>query len=80
MIKHIVDLSLHNEDIEWSIAHYYIQMSIIRVQYGSNLIDRKYQRNITEYKAYGIPFNHYAYGCFVSVSDAIVEAKFRFNI
>ncbi|MEB9549523.1 GH25 family lysozyme [Bacillus cereus] len=75
MERKIVDLSHHNEDIDWSIAHQYIEMAIIRVQYGSNLIDRKYQRNITGCKAYGIPFGHYAYGCFVSVSDAIVEAK-----
>ncbi|EJQ43667.1 hypothetical protein IEQ_04995 [Bacillus cereus BAG6X1-2] len=75
MKKTIVDLSHHNEDIDWSVAHQYIKMTIILVQYGSNLIDRKYQRNITGCKAYGIPFGHYAYGCFVSVSDAIVEAK-----
>ena len=26
-------------------------------------------------KEYGVPFGHYAYGCYVSVQDAIVEAN-----
>ncbi|MDA2567480.1 GH25 family lysozyme [Bacillus cereus] len=75
MTKHIVDLSHHNENIDWGIAHQCIEMAVIRVQYGSRLIDKKYQRNIAGCKEYGIPFGFYAYGCFVSVNDAIVEAK-----
>ncbi|GIN87856.1 hypothetical protein J6TS2_42420 [Heyndrickxia sporothermodurans] len=43
--------------------------------YGSNLIDREYENHVANCKKYGIPFGHYAYGVFVSVADAIVEAK-----
>ncbi|GIN84793.1 hypothetical protein J6TS2_11790 [Heyndrickxia sporothermodurans] len=40
-----------------------------------NLIDREYKNHVANCKKYGIPFGHYAYGVFVSVADAIVEAK-----
>lgn len=71
----IIDISYHNGNIDWSTAHKNIDLAIIRVQYGSNKIDDKYKEYVTACKAYGIPFGHYAYGCYVSVDDAIVEAK-----
>jgi len=43
---------------------------IIRVQYGSNMIDPRYKEYVAGCKKYNIPFAHYAYARFVSVNDA----------
>lgn len=75
MIKHIVDISKWNDKINWDIAERQIELAICRVQYGSNLVDHLYNEHISNLEQYGIPHAAYAYGCFVSVADAIVEAK-----
>ncbi|MBL5799487.1 GH25 family lysozyme [Heyndrickxia sporothermodurans] len=73
----IMDISHHqpSNKIDWAKAAKEVDLVIIRVQYGSNLIDREYKNHVANCKKYGIPFGHYAYGMFVSVNDAIVEAK-----
>lgn len=73
----IMDISHHqpSNKIDWAKAAKEVDLVIIRVQYGSNLIDREYKKHVANCKKYGIPFGHYAYGMFVSVNDAIVEAK-----
>ncbi|PED82326.1 N-acetylmuramoyl-L-alanine amidase [Bacillus pseudomycoides] len=71
----IADLAHHEGDINWSQASDVLALAILRVQYGSNLLDRKYYEYVTGCKAYGIPHGAYAYGCFESVADAIVEAN-----
>lgn len=69
----IGDFSHHN-DIDFSKAKDELDLAIIRVQYGSTTIDRKYKQFVADCKKYGIPFGHYAYCRFVSINDAIVEA------
>lgn len=71
----IVDLSHHQGTIDWSKASKYIDLAVIRVQFGSTQIDRKYKEYVAGCKKYNIPFGHYAYAKFVSVNDAEVEAK-----
>lgn len=73
----IVDLSHHqpSNKINWSLASKDIDLAIIRVQYGSKDEDTEHKNHVANAKKYGIPFGHYAYGCFVSVNDAIVEAN-----
>lgn len=73
----IIDISHHqpSKSIDWAKAAKEVELVIIRVQYGSSLIDREYKNHVANAKKYGIPFGHYAYGHFVSVEDAIVEAK-----
>ncbi|MGE8207696.1 GH25 family lysozyme [Heyndrickxia sp. NPDC080065] len=73
----IMDISHHqiSSKIDWAKAAKEVDLCIIRVQYGSNLIDREYKNHVANCKKYGIPFGHYAYGMFVSVADAIKEAK-----
>ncbi|MGG4040677.1 GH25 family lysozyme [Bacillus smithii] len=73
----IVDLSHHqpSSKINWSLASKDIDLAIIRVQYGSKTEDKEHKNHVANCKKYGIPFGHYAYGCFVSVNDAIVEAN-----
>ncbi|HDX9508919.1 TPA: SH3 domain-containing protein [Bacillus cereus] len=74
-MRHIVDLSKWNNKMNWPIAAPQIELAICRVQYGSNLIDHLYNDHVANLERYGIPHAAYAYGCFVSVADAIVEAK-----
>jgi len=72
----IVDISHHqpSNKIDWEKAAKEVALFIIRVQYGSRTIDREYKNHVENCKKYGIPFAHYAYGCFVSVDDAKIEA------
>ncbi|WP_257153349.1 GH25 family lysozyme, partial [Bacillus pseudomycoides] len=74
-MKNIADISHHNGSINWAEASKELDLAIIRVQYGSNKIDTRYKEYVQGCKAYGVPFGHYAYGCYVDVQDAIVEAK-----
>ncbi|SHM83446.1 Lyzozyme M1 (1,4-beta-N-acetylmuramidase), GH25 family [Bacillus sp. bc15] len=72
---YIVDISKWNNKMNWAVAAPQIELAICRVQYGSNLVDHLYNDHIANLERYGIPHAAYAYGCFVSVADAIVEAK-----
>lgn len=71
----IVDISKHQGDIDFSAFSKDVDLAIVRVQYGSTLKDVKSDYNQAQLKKYGVPFGTYAYGRFVSVSDAVVEAK-----
>jgi GH25 family lysozyme M1 (1,4-beta-N-acetylmuramidase) len=71
----IVDISHHQQTIDWSGAKDEIDLAIIRVQYGSTTIDRKYKEYIDGCKKYNIPFAHYAYALFLNVRDAEIEAR-----
>jgi GH25 family lysozyme M1 (1,4-beta-N-acetylmuramidase) len=73
----IVDISHHqpSHKIDWTKAAKEVDLMIIRVQYGSSTIDREYKKHVANCKKHGIPFGHYAYARFTSISDAIVEAK-----
>jgi GH25 family lysozyme M1 (1,4-beta-N-acetylmuramidase) len=76
MAGKIVDFSHHQGNVDFKAAKADgLELAIIRVQYGSTTIDRKYKEYVTSCKANGIPFGHYAYARFVSVADAIQEAK-----
>ncbi|TKH47000.1 N-acetylmuramoyl-L-alanine amidase [Bacillus cereus] len=72
---HIVDISKWNGKINWDVAAAQLDLVIARVQYGSNLVDHLYSEHVAKSEQYGIPHAAYAYGCFVSVADAIAEAK-----
>ncbi|MGE7881703.1 GH25 family lysozyme [Bacillus sp. NPDC094077] len=75
MTKRILDISYHNGNPNWSVLAPQLDLAICRVQYGSNKKDVKYNEYVAALESYGIPHAAYAYGCYVSVSDAIVEAK-----
>ncbi|MEF7637971.1 GH25 family lysozyme [Bacillus thuringiensis] len=74
-MKKIADISYYNGTINWAEASKELELAIIRVQYGSNKIDPKYKEYVKGCKTYDVPFGHYAYGCYTSVQDAIVEAN-----
>ncbi|MBS0955911.1 GH25 family lysozyme [Lactiplantibacillus plantarum] len=52
---------------------------ILRVQYGSNYKDKVFDHNAATLKAAGVKFGVYAYGRYVSNSDAKVEATNFYN-
>src|SRR6476659_9435608 len=72
---HIVDISKWNGNINWDVAAPHLDLAICRVQYGSNLVDHLYNNHVFNLEQHGVPHAAYAYGCYVSVNDAIVEAK-----
>lgn len=71
----IADLSHHQDILDWSKVAKELDLAIIRVQYGSKVIDDKYKEFVAACKKNGIPFGHYAYARFVNVADAKVEAN-----
>ena len=75
MEKHIIDISKWNNQINWDVAAPQLDLAICRVQYGSLTVDGLYNEHVTNLEAKGIPHAAYAYGCYVSVADAIVEAN-----
>ncbi|WP_035436830.1 GH25 family lysozyme [Bacillus sp. UNC322MFChir4.1] len=75
MTKKIVDISKYNDGIDWDVAAQNLDLAICRVQYGSNKADYLYKQHVENLEERGIPHAAYAYGCYVSVEDAIVEAK-----
>lgn len=52
---------------------------ILRVQYGSNYKDKVFDHNAATLKSAGVKFGVYAYGRYVSNSDAKVEATNFYN-
>ncbi|WP_410982473.1 GH25 family lysozyme [Bacillus cereus] len=75
MDKYIIDISKWNGNIDWDVAAPQIEFAICRVQYGSRTVDERYRSYVTNLEQHGIPHAAYAYGCYVSVTDAVVEAK-----
>ena len=75
MSKKIADFSHHQGTVDWNKAKADLDLAIIRVQYGSKVVDDKYEEYVAGCKEHGVPFGHYAYGQFVSVADAKQEAK-----
>ncbi|MFJ7888606.1 GH25 family lysozyme [Lysinibacillus xylanilyticus] len=54
-------------------------LGIIRTQYGTSTIDRKYIRNINECQKYKVPFGVYIYVTFKNAAEALVQAKDFYN-
>lgn len=77
MAGQISDISKHqpSSKINWKKYAEDVDLAIIRVQYGSTLEDSEHKKHEANAKKYGVPFGEYAYGCFVSVNDAKVEAQ-----
>lgn len=71
----IIDISHHQGDIDWLKASKEVALAIIRTQYGTSTIDRKYQQNIEGCKKYKIPFGVYIYVTFKNAAEALAQAK-----
>ncbi|MCL1699623.1 hypothetical protein MWJ95_04260 [Lysinibacillus sp. Bpr_S20] len=74
-IGKIIDISHHQGDIDWSKASKEVDLAIIRTQYGTSTIDRKYVRNIAECKKYKVPYGVYIYVTFTNKATALAQAK-----
>ncbi len=75
MAIYAADFSYHQGKIDASKFKNEILFGILRVQAGYTFEDpmhKNYEKQFIDNK---IPFAEYAYGCYVSVSDAIAEAK-----
>ncbi|WP_438285246.1 GH25 family lysozyme [Bacillus toyonensis] len=74
-MRRIIDISKWNAgSIKWDVLGPQLDLCICRVQYGSSMIDQYYNGYVKELEKRNIPHAAYAYGCFVSVNDAIKEA------
>lgn len=75
----IVDLSYCQTNVDYAKFAKEVDFAILRVQYGSNKMDKEYKNHVAGCKKYGVPFGTYAYAQFVSVNDARVEADDAFE-
>ncbi|MEA0556089.1 GH25 family lysozyme [Lysinibacillus irui] len=75
----IIDISHHQGAIDWSKASKDVSLAIIRTQYGTSTIDRKYIQNIEGCKKYEVPFGVYIYVTFKNVAQAVEQAKDFYN-
>ena len=78
---YIIDISHHQDPkkIDYSVLCKQLDMAIIRVQYGSSLIDRHYKVHMAEMKKRGVPFGVYAWVRGISLKDMEVEAQDFYN-
>ncbi|PEQ00059.1 GH25 family lysozyme [Bacillus toyonensis] len=76
---YIVDISHHSGNIDWDVAALQLDLVIARVQDGSRVTDRMYQKYVPAMKQRNVPFGNYAFCRFVSESDARVEARDFWN-
>ncbi|PES18501.1 GH25 family lysozyme [Bacillus cereus] len=74
-MSYIVDISHHNGNIDWGQAAPQLDLVIARVQDGSRVRDRMYQKYVQAMKQRNVPFGNYAFCRFVSENDARVEAR-----
>ena len=75
----IIDISHHQGNIDWSKASKDVSLAIIRTQYGTSTIDRKYAQNIEGCIKYEVPFGVYIYVTFKNVAQAVEQAKDFYN-
>ena len=76
----IVDVSKWQGNIDWTTASKYVDLAILRVQYGTNAtIEPKYTRNSTECKKYGVPFGAYSYALYKTKAQAEKEATLLYQ-
>ncbi|MED3875263.1 GH25 family lysozyme [Lysinibacillus capsici] len=78
-MSYIIDISHHQGDIDWSEAVKDVDLAIIRTQYGTSTIDRKYVQNIEACMKYKVPFGVYIYVTFKNGTEALEQAKDFYN-
>lgn len=78
---YIIDISHHQDPakIDYRKLCSQLDMAIIRVQYGSRVIDKHYKTHIAEIKKHNVPFGVYAWVRGISENDMRVEAQDFYN-
>lgn len=81
MVGHIIDISHHQDPqkIDYEKLCSQLDLAIIRVQFGSKLVDRHYKTHIAEMKKYNVPFGVYAWVRGKSQKEMEVEAQYFYN-
>ena len=77
-MKPVIDVSVHNGNIDWDRAKDFISGAIIRCGYGSDYTsqdDQKWIRNVTECERLNIPYATYLYSYARSSDQARSEAE-----
>jgi GH25 family lysozyme M1 (1,4-beta-N-acetylmuramidase)/LysM repeat protein len=75
MEEKIADLSKYQPLVNYAKAKADgLSLAILRVQYGSTVIDQVYPQHVSGCVQNAIPFGSYAFGHYVSVNDAVKEA------
>ena len=79
--KAVIDVSQHQGNIDWKKVKYSGQVDavIVRIGYGDDFEDTKFERNITELKKYNIPFSIYLFSYSQSEAQSISEARFVYR-
>ena len=71
----IIDLSHHQDTIDWEQAQKVVDLAIIRTSYGSIQVDRQYESHVQACKQFAIPFGHIHYSLYKNAKEALGEAK-----
>lgn len=74
--KKIIDVSSYQGDIDWNLVKNEIDGVILRIGFGSNTLDSKFERNINEVKRLNIPYGIYLYSYAENKKEALEEAKY----
>lgn len=79
-MKHGIDISNHNGDIDFQVLSKQIDFIIIRAGYGQNNIDLRCLKNIEGCKKYNIPFGLYWFSYALNEQQSKNEANYLCNI
>lgn len=72
-----VDVSIHNEPVDWrAVKAAGIDFAICRTSYGKNGVDESFLRNVDGAHGVGLKCGAYHYSYALNPSDAIAEAEF----
>lgn len=72
----VIDVSEHNGKIDWEkVKKSGIDGAILRVGYGNEMLDKYFERNISECNRLGIPYGIYLYSYAYDANFAYAEAQ-----
>ena len=76
--KSVIDVSVHNGNIDWKKIKYSgeVDAVIVRIGYASENEDANFKKNIDGLKKYKIPYSVYLFSYAENESEALLEAKF----
>lgn len=74
-VYNLIDVSYWQGDIDWNKAKKEIDGAMIRAGFGTNTLDKKFERNIKACNDLGIPCGVYWFSYACSAADAKAEAK-----
>ena len=70
-----IDVSQWQETIDWKLVKKDVDFAFIRLSYGLNRVDSKFDYNMTQAEAAGVPVGTYVYSLAKSNKEALAEAQ-----